>query len=119
MDVDRAADALDPRRELLRERERLDDGIVRGRVTANRRAVVVLAASYHPRWTATVDGTPVDTQMVAPTFVAVAVPEGTRDVEFTYEPYPGTNYALLFMMGAGALPALVVIDRRERASLAR
>ena len=85
-----------------------------GRVTMDRRALVVLAESYHGRWTATVDGKPVKTQMVAPSFVAAVVPVGTHDVAFRYEPYPATNYALLFSVGILAIGLLVVIDRRMR-----
>ena len=78
---------------VLRETDRAHDGEFAGRVKMDRRALVVLAASYHGRWEATVDGEPVETQMVAPSFVAVEVPPGTHTVAFRYAPYPAVNYA--------------------------
>ncbi len=42
------------------------DGVIGGQVTMRRPAVVVLKMSYHPRWTATVDGDRVDPVLVAP-----------------------------------------------------
>ena len=83
----------------------------------DRRALVVLAASYHGRWEATVDGEPVETQMVAPSFVAVEVPPGTHTVAFRYAPYPAVNYALLFGVGILAIGSLAVLDRRTRRRL--
>ena len=71
-------------------------------MVAERDAIAVLAASYHGRWTATVDGKEAKTQIVAPSFVAVNVPTGTHRVVFQYEPYPGTNYALLFALARSA-----------------
>jgi hypothetical protein len=93
-----------------------DDGTFGGIVTANRRAVVLLKASYHPRWHVTVDGRPARTQMVAPGMVAVPVPEGTHRVEFVYEPYP--HYLLLFAVGGLAILLLALFpplaERRRR-----
>lgn len=89
--------------------ERPDDGVFGGTVNANRRSVVMLKASYHPRWTVTVDGKPAKTQMVAPSYVGVEVSPGMHTIEFRYEPYP--DYWLLFLIGALALVALAVVPR--------
>jgi Family of unknown function (DUF6541) len=97
------------------ERDAPDDGAFSGAVHMNRRALVVLAESFHGRWTATVDGKPARTQMVAPSFVAVEVPAGDHEVAFRYAPYPSTSYAVLFALGAFAIVSLAVIDRRRRA----
>jgi len=86
-----------------------DDGIFGGTVDANRRAVVMLKASYHPRWTVTVDGEPAETQMIAPSFAGVEVPAGRHVVEFRYEPYP--DYWLLFLVGVLTLVGLAVVPR--------
>lgn len=97
--------------------ERPDDGIFGGTVEANRPSVVMLKATYHPRWTATVDGEPAQTQMLAPSFVGVRVPAGAHRVEFRYEPYP--NYWLLFSLGLLTLIVLAVAPRwwkRRRAA---
>ena len=89
--------------------EQPNDGVFGGTVVANRPAVVMLKATYHPRWTVTVDGKPAKTQMLAPSFVGVAVPAGQHVVEFRYEPYP--DYWLLFLIGALTLVALAVVPR--------
>jgi hypothetical protein len=69
---------------VLRERVALADGIATAEVTATRRAVVVLSASYDPGWSVAVDGRPAATEMVAPALVAVTVPAGTHQVVFRY-----------------------------------
>ena len=52
----------------------LDDGEASATVRMSRPGVVVLSASYTPGWTATVNGLPEPTLMVAPALVAVDVP---------------------------------------------
>jgi hypothetical protein len=85
------------------------DGIYGGFVDATRPAVVMLKASYDPRWTAEVDGKPAATQMVAPSFVGVPVPAGAHSVTFKYRPYD--HYLLLFAVGALALLTLLIAPR--------
>lgn len=89
--------------------ERPDDGVFGGTVDANRPSVVMLKTTYHPRWKVTVDGKPAKTQMVAPSFIGVAIPAGQHTVEFTYEPYP--DYWILFLVGFLTLVALAVVPR--------
>jgi len=88
------------------------DGIYAGQVTANRDVVVVLKSSYHPRWKASVDGVDVPTQMIAPSFVGVAVPPGRHAVTFRYAGY--AHYTALFGVGALALLALAYGPRLLR-----
>ena len=47
----------------------------------------MLSASYDPGWTATVNGRPQPTRMVAPALVAVDVPAGIEHVVFRYHGY--------------------------------
>lgn len=97
--------------------EQPDNGVFGGTVDLDRPAVVMLKATYHPRWTVTVDGEPAQTQLIAPSFVGVAVPAGEHTVEFTYEPYP--HYWLLFLVGFLTLVGLAVGPRwwrRRRAA---
>jgi hypothetical protein len=89
--------------------ERPDDGVFGGTIDATRPAVVMLKATYHPRWTVTVDAKPAKTEMIAPSFVGVRVPAGQHTVEFRYEPYP--DYWLLFLIGFLTLVALAVVPR--------
>ena len=76
----------------------LDNAHFTGEVTASRPAWVMLKESYSPQWTATVDGKPVKTQMLAPSFVGVPVPAGTHTVAFAYK--SRSFYPALFAFGA-------------------
>jgi hypothetical protein len=106
------ASALDDRPgSVSAERDRGNDGVFSGTVSTKRRAAVVLSQSYHPRWHVTVDGKERPTEMVAPSLVAVTVPPGTHHVEFSYEPYPATSYALLALLSVFTLIALAVVPR--------
>jgi len=69
---------------------------------------VVLSASYDPGWTATVDGRPEPTVVVAPALVAVRVRAGTHQVVFRYRGYRG--YPLLFVVCALTLLAFLAAE---------
>ena len=73
-------------------------------VHTNRRATVVLDASYDPGWRATVDGRPTPTVMVAPALVGVVVGPGTHTVSFAYVGYG--DYPVLFALAVVVLVAL-------------
>jgi hypothetical protein len=75
------------------------DGVFLGNVSAERDAVVLVKASFDPRWDAAVDGQPVEPQMIAPAFVGIPVTPGTHEVSLVYHPYP--HYLWLFLLGAG------------------
>ena len=90
------------------------DGVVGGEVTATRPAAVVLKMSYHPRWTATVDGRPAPTVPVAPGYVAVDVPAGQHVVELRYHAISGWETLTWFTLGAAVLGALHLVERRAR-----
>jgi hypothetical protein len=96
---------------VVRQHAAPQNGRFSGTVEVDRPAVVLLKATYHPRWRATVDGKPVDTQMIAPALVGVPVPSGTHEIEFHYEPISGFTYAWLFAIGVLALVALAAIPR--------
>ena len=83
-------------------------------MTANRVSVVLLAASYDPGWTATVDGVPVVPQMVAPALVGVEVAPGTHQVDFRYVGY--SSYPLLFAAALLTVVAAGVLAWRRRPS---
>jgi membrane protein YfhO len=75
-------------------------------VRTNRRATVVLSASYDPGWTVTVNGHPEPTVMVAPALVGVDVGPGVHTVRFSYGGYG--SYTLLFLLALLVFVALVV-----------
>jgi hypothetical protein len=65
-------------------------------VKTNRRATVVLSASYDPGWKATVDGHLESTVMVAPALVGVVVGQGVHTVTFVFAGY-GSYIPLLVL----------------------
>jgi Gpi18-like mannosyltransferase len=88
----------------------LADGTFDATVDAGRTAVVLLKATYDPRWSVTVDGVPAKAVMMAPSLVGVQVGPGTHTVAFHYEPY--ADYPLLFGAGLLALVFLVAAGAR-------
>ena len=91
------------------ESDSLQDGLVSGQLTLNRPAMVMLKASFDPRWTVEVDGVQLPPQMVAPSFVGREVPAGTHTVVFRYRPFP--RYDVLFALGALVFVGLSVGPR--------
>ena len=75
-------------------------------VSTRRRATVVLSASYDPGWTATVDGHPAPTVMVAPALVGVVVGAGVHTVAFSYGGFG--SYTALFVLTVVVLVGLAV-----------
>lgn len=97
---------------VLSERPDLSEGRLTATVRATRAAVVLLSASYDPGWTATVDGRPVATEMVAPALVGVRVPAGLHTVSFTYT---GANgYPWLFALAVLSLLSVFLLGRLRR-----
>jgi hypothetical protein len=101
--------------------DRPDDGVFGGDVTVARKSVVMLKATYDPRWEVTVDGKRADTQMLAPSFIGVPVSPGTHHIEFKYVPYP--YYWVLLTIGGLTLLGMALaprrLDRRRREALER
>jgi hypothetical protein len=91
---------------VVAEHARLAQGRVQAVVTAHRRAAVVLSASFDPGWTATVDGHPAPTVMVAPALVGVDVGPGVHTVAFRYSGYG--SYVPLFVLALAVLAVLAV-----------
>lgn len=111
------AEVATPAGRVLSARTDLVDGTATVRISATRTAVVLLSASYDPGWQATVDGTKVATEMVAPALVGVRVPPGLHTVRFVYHGFP--DYPQLFAISVAALAALIVLERHLRAGLRR
>jgi hypothetical protein len=91
----------------------LQDGIFNATVEARRRAVVLLKATYDPRWTVTVDGVRAKPEMMAPSLVGVEVSPGRHVVRFKYSSY--SHYPVLLAIGALTLLGLALYPRRTRA----
>jgi hypothetical protein len=95
---------------VLAQAQKAQDGVFTATVEASRPGVVLLKASYDPRWTVTVDGLPDKTTMMAPSLVGVEVPAGRHEVGFRYKPYG--HYPLLLVIGSLTLIALALFRRR-------
>ncbi|HEY8114904.1 MAG TPA: hypothetical protein VIH70_00670, partial [Actinomycetota bacterium] len=88
----------------------LRDGRASATVIAYRPAMVMLKASFDPRWQVTVDGTALAPEMIAPSFVGRTVPAGRHVVRFVYEPFP--RYDILLTLGALTLLGLGLLPGR-------
>jgi hypothetical protein len=111
-----AARQSSPPGTVLSENADLANGTATAVVHLHRRAVVVLSASFDPGWSATVDGHPAATQMVAPASVAVAVPSGTHHIEFRYTGF--AYYPELLALAVISLLVTAALTRRVRSPAA-
>ena len=73
-------------------------------------AAFAIKVTYHPNWHVRVDGQPVETFMVSPSFVGINLPAGKHTVDATYEATP--TKTPLFLLGLGVLGLAVVLRRR-------
>jgi len=89
----------------------LAGGVFEGTVDMERPGVVLVKASYDPRFVATVDGAEVPTQMLAPALVGIPVPTGEHEVRLEYHPFP--DYLVLFAIGVAAVLGLWFLGRRR------
>jgi hypothetical protein len=94
---------------VLAQHTDLANGTAQAQVRLHRRAVVVLAASFDPGWSTTIDGRPATIQMLAPALMGVAVPPGTHRIAFQYTGFGG--YPPLLALEAAILLALAVTTR--------
>jgi hypothetical protein len=106
-----ASPPREPPGSIVAQSARLQDGIFTASVRTTRSAVVLLKATYDPRWTVTLDGQAAKPTMMAPSLVGVEVPPGQHQVRFRYKPY--SHYPMLLAIGAIALLALALVDRRD------
>ena len=96
---------------VVTQESRPDEGKFRATIRANRQSVVLLKASYTPRWNATVDGHDAPIQLMAPGFVGIPVRAGAHKILFTYQSVD--HYWLLFVSLA-AVALTVYFERRKR-----
>jgi hypothetical protein len=87
-------------------------GVFTADVELERRAVVLLAASFDPRWGVSVDGVETPPEMIVPALVGATVPAGAHRVVFLYHPFPW--YGPLFLLAGLGLVVLVVVERLGR-----
>lgn len=68
--------------------ELLQPGKINLVVSCSAASTLVIKTTYHPNWKVVVDGTPVDTFMVSPSFIGISMPAGTHTVDAVYEATP-------------------------------
>ena len=73
-------------------------------------ATLVVKETYHPNWHATVDGRPVETFMVSPSFIGMTLPAGDHFVTVEYLSTPSKTPLLLFGL---LVIAALVLGRRD------
>jgi hypothetical protein len=73
-------------------------------------ATLAIKVTYHPNWHVRVDGRPVETFMVSPSFVGVDLPAGKHTVDAVYEATPSKTPLLL--LGVAVLGLAAVFRRR-------
>ncbi len=73
-------------------------------------ATLVVKETYHPNWHATVDGRPVETFMVSPSFIGMTLPAGDHFVTVEYLSTPSKTPLLVFGL---LVIAAVVLGRRD------
>ena len=75
-------------------------------------AMLVLKVSYHPNWQATVDGVPVPTVMLLPSYIGIELRPGAHEVVVAYRSQTARN--LLIAFGLALLVLLVVLARPRK-----
>lgn len=80
-------------------------------VRVDRPSHLVLKMTYHPRWQVLVDGEPVDTVHLVPSYVAVPLDPGEHRVHFRWN--PGRLKLLLLLAGLVPTGTLLLIERRR------
>jgi hypothetical protein len=85
-------------------------------VEVERDSFLMLKATYHPNWRATVDGREAETVMVMPSYVGVALAPGAHRVQFEYRSQPWRG--ILGLAGL-LLLALIALVEWRREALAR
>ena len=79
-------------------------------VAVERSSLLLLKASYHPNWRATVDGVETDTVMLMPSFVGVPLTPGRHQVRLEYRP----RRLRMVLLGLGVLlfPLIALGEKR-------
>lgn len=94
---------------------------ITARVVARATTTYLVRESWHPRWTATLDGRPVRIRRVTPDMMAIDVPPGEHVLALSFE-RPGWQWALWLLLPLAALAGwrlerVIGARRRDRAPL--
>lgn len=100
-----------PRGQILSQT--LGSQVYQAEVEVKRDSFLLLKVTYHPGWRATVDGVPVDTVMLMPSYIGVKLAPGTHHVHLDYQ--PPVWRGLLAIAGLLSLPLIALAERRRQA----
>jgi hypothetical protein len=93
--------------------QRVESNSYSAEVEVARESFLMLKATFHPNWHATVDGEPAKPVMLMPSYVGVKVTPGTHLVGFTYS--PRSWCPILGLGGLLVLAMTALVDwRRDR-----
>ena len=93
--------------------EELGSNFFAADVTVERDSWLLLKATYHPNWRATVDGVQADTVMLMPSFVGVQLTPGEHKVLLEYR--PRRLRMILLILGLLTLPLIALAEIRGEA----
>ncbi len=104
-----------PLRGTVSER-RVGPGLIELQAKLDSESVVVVKTTYHPKWSATIDGRHADTFMVSPSYIGLLVPAGIHRIRVEYRSGALKNVLLAISIAtvAGAIVArrkLQMIDK--------
>lgn len=90
--------------------EKIGSNFFEAEVSVERESMLLLKATYHPNWRATVDGVEANTVMLMPSFVGVRLLPGYHDVRIEYR--PGKLRMILLALGLITLLSIAIGEKR-------
>ena len=93
--------------------EAVGDNFFAADVTVERESLLLLKATYHPNWRATIDGVETDIVMLMPSFIGIQLSPGDHQVRFEYR--PRRLRMILLVLGLFTLPMIAVGEKRGKA----
>ena len=90
--------------------EEIGNNYFAAKVAVERESLLLLKATYHPNWRATVNGVKTDTVMLMPRFVGIQLSPGEHEVRIEYRPR-GLRVILL-SLGLLSLLLIWIVEKR-------
>jgi len=90
--------------------EEIGNNYFAAKVAVERESMLLLKATYHPNWRATVNGVKTDTVMLMPSFVGIQLSPGEHEVRIEYRPR-GLRVILL-SLGLLSLLLIWIVEKR-------
>ena len=97
--------------------ETVTDNEYRAKLDLDAPAQLLLKASYHPGWQATLHGKPIEVYAVAPNLMAVSLPAGKHEVVYAYR--NALLPSILFLLCAVTWLVLLVVRLSRRPTASR